>query len=182
MGNRIRFIAWQLRLSLRRWLGLDEVLGKDELVSALEEEHAQWHAALARLEEAQIITPGAHGSWSVKDLLVHISVWDRRGTGWIKTAAEGNMPEMPGPGLSWQDLDRLNHQTYLENKDKPVAEVMEEFDAAHRELVEQVEALSDRVARNPVVGELVSWRYQHATGHREGIREWLDDVTALTSQ
>jgi hypothetical protein len=174
----IKFTAWRLQLGLRRWLRLDEALGKDDLLGNLEGERANWRTVLASLDESQMIIPGAHGGWSVKDLLVHIAIWDRRGTSWIKTAAAGKMPEMPGPGLSWQDLDRLNQKTYLENRDKPLAEVMEEFNASHRELVEQVEALSDQAARSPVVGELIAWRYKHARGHRESIREWLDDVTA----
>jgi hypothetical protein len=178
MRNKIKFMAWHLLLSLRRWLRLDEAMGKDELLSALKEERAHLRAMLAKLDDAQMVTPGVQGNWSVKDILTHISVWDRRGTRWVKTATEGQMPEIPGPGLNRQDFDRLNHQTYLENRGRPLAEVMEEFNESYGELCEQVEALSEGVAGRPIMGELISWRYKHSRRHRGHIREWLDDLTS----
>jgi hypothetical protein len=171
-------MAWHLLLSLRRWLRLDEAMGKRELLSALMDERAHFSAMLARLDDSQMVTPGVHGKWSVKDILAHISVWDRRGMRWLRTAAVGEMPAIPEPGVSPGDIDHLNHQTYLENKDRPLDEVMEEFNASYRELLEQVEALSEEVARRPIWGELISWRYKHSRRHRDHIREWLHDLTS----
>ena len=39
----------------------------------------------------------------------------------------GDVPEMLSPGMTWDDLDQMNEQTYLENRDKPLAEVLSEF-------------------------------------------------------
>jgi hypothetical protein len=113
MWNKIKFQSWQLVLSLRRWLRRDAVMNKWGLLGALQEERDLWSAILAQLDDSQISTPGVQDHWSVKDLLMHISVWDRRGTKWIKMAAEGVMPEIPEPGLNRKDFNRLNHQTYL---------------------------------------------------------------------
>jgi hypothetical protein len=58
MRNKIKFMAWYLLLSLRRWLRLDETMGKGELLNALREERAHLNAMLAKLDDSQIEAPG----------------------------------------------------------------------------------------------------------------------------
>jgi hypothetical protein len=178
-GNRIKFFAWGFLLGLRRWLGLDEALDKRQLLDGLKEERDQWRVILAQLDDSRMEDPGVQDDWSVKDILAHLAVWDRRGTRWIKIAAQGGMPEIPEPGLSRKDFDRLNYRSYLENRDKPLAEVMDEFNAAYLALIEQVEALPEGIARKPVMGKLISGRYKHSRKHRGYVLKW---VGAPTSQ
>jgi hypothetical protein len=33
---------------------------------------------------------------------------------WVGETLRGEVPETPAPGMTWDDLDRLNEQTYLE--------------------------------------------------------------------
>jgi hypothetical protein len=37
-----------------------------------------------------------------------------------------------------------------------------------------IQGLPDDVALNPVVGELIKWRYQHYRRHSDAIQSWLD--------
>jgi len=160
-------------LSLRRWLKLGQAMSKVELLKALLDERADLDAMLAELSDAQMTLPGVQDDWSVKDILAHISVWDRRGTKWIKKAAQGVMPEIPEAGLTWRDMDSLNQQTYLKNKDRPLAEIMGDFYGSHQELLEQIQGLPDAVVNKPIIGELISWRYNHYRVHGHHIRVWL---------
>jgi len=178
MWNKIKLQSWHLRLSLRHWLSQDQAMTKCKLLEVLHEERDQWRAILAKLNDSQISAPGVLDHWSLKDLLAHISVWDRRGTTWIKMAAEGVMPMIPEPGLNRKDFDRLNHQTYLENRDKPLGEVIDEFNHSYRALIERVEALPEEVAGQPVLAELISWRAKHSRRHRYDVNKWLDGLHA----
>jgi hypothetical protein len=161
-------------LYLRRWLRLSPRPDKAQLIAALEAERAGLEALLDGLDEAQMTTPGAQADGSLKDLLAHIAVWDERGLGWIRVAAQGRMPEMPAAGYTWDDMDALNRQTFLENKDRPLAEVLARFGDAYRQLLEQARLLSEREADLPLVAELIAWRCGHYRTHGQQIRAWLE--------
>src|SRR5688572_29093454 len=52
-------------------------LGRDRLIARLDEE---WRAMLDAVEvvpEAALMQPGAVGEWSVRDVMAHISTWER---------------------------------------------------------------------------------------------------------
>jgi len=99
-------MAWHLLLTLRRWLRLDEAMGKRELLSALTDERAHLSAMLARLDDSQMVTPGVQGNWSVKDILAHMSAWDRRGMRWLK---ERFSPPLLGIGFKTCTIQRFAH-------------------------------------------------------------------------
>src|SRR5437867_9147809 len=56
---------------------VDRRITARELLHSIQEERARLEATLARLTGEQILAPGADGPWSVKDILVHISYWER---------------------------------------------------------------------------------------------------------
>jgi hypothetical protein len=161
-------------LYVRRWLRLSPRPDKAQLIDALEAERARLEALIDGLDEAQMTTPGAQADGSLKDLLAHIAVWDERGLGWIKAAAQGYMPDMPAAGYTWDDMDVLNRQTFLENKDRPLAEVLSRFRGAYRQLLEQARLLSERETDLPLVAELIAWRCGHYRTHGQQIRAWLE--------
>ncbi len=127
--------------------------------------------------------PGVESNWSVKDILAHIMAWEKRMVQWLEESLRGEVPERPAPGMSWDDLDRLNEQIYRENRDRALDEVLADFRQSHEESLRVVEAIAEEDLIEP---ERFEWRegdpiwhmvagntWWHYKEHRETISNWL---------
>ncbi|NIS79052.1 MAG: ClbS/DfsB family four-helix bundle protein [Anaerolineales bacterium] len=160
-------------------------MDKAKLMASILAAREKLETTLSRVQEEQMTVPGAIGEWSVKDLLAHISVWERRMTLWLETTMRGEVPEMLPPGLTWDDLDQWNEQTYLELRDKPLEDVLLEFRASYDEALATVETVVEEDLIDP---HRYSWRqgtplwemvaanmHWHYDEHEESISAWLGD-------
>lgn len=161
---------------------------KRKLVKSLKAQRVMLEVTLEQLSEAEMLLPGVDGEQTVKDIIAHLTVWDRRGTEWIRAAARGEMPQMPEPGKTWDDLDHLNEETYRANRDRPLKAILAEFAVAYPPLLGAVEAfpegeLARQITRykggQPEVmtaRRLIAWRYRHYRDHGQQIREWHENL------
>jgi hypothetical protein len=162
---------------------MDDPTTKAQVIKLIEVEHNALQAVLNPLSESQMIQPGAEEKLSIKDILVHIVDWEQRMVQWIEESLQGKTPERPAPGMTWDDLDRLNEQTYLANKDRALSEVQSNFDASYRKAIQTLEALSEADLFDP---HRFTWRegdalwrmvevntWVHYREHRESISRWL---------
>jgi len=156
---------------------------KAQIIELITAEHEALQALLKPLTESQMIQPGAEEKLSVKDILAHITDWEQRMVQWIEESLQGKTPERPAPGMTWDDLDRLNEQTYLANKDRPLNEVQLDFVASYQRSLQAVVALSEAELFDP---HHFVWRegdalwhmveantWGHYREHRESISRWL---------
>lgn len=155
------------------------------VLSELQAQRAQLEAMLEEVGEARMSRPGVQDGWTVKDLIFHIAAWDRRGTSWIRQVVRGETPQIPEPGMTWEDMDRINERELVERRQRPLPEALAEFREAYAQLLEVIEGLSDedldRSAPHSYpdgdwvgVRQLVRWRYAHYASHGRAIRHWLD--------
>jgi hypothetical protein len=134
---------------------------------------------LARLKKNQMLIHGVEGNWSVKDILAHISTWERWMIRWTKNIQQGKKPETPEP---W-DIDWMNADTYTRNKDRSLAKVLEEFHQSYWDSLFLIQNLSD-VQMNTnypstwPMGLLwtgltanTTWHYKE---HRTNILKWIE--------
>jgi hypothetical protein len=160
-------------------------MNKQELIAQIQTARAWIEAMLAELSEEQIETEGVQGDWSVKDVIAHLTTWERRGTEWIRSIVQGEEPQVPLPGHSWQDLERLNQETYQQNRHRPWQDVLAEFQGAFPPLMEQLQALAEEQLDETFQAEwtggqvvtarqVVAWRYMHYRSHGRHIQDWLE--------
>jgi hypothetical protein len=156
---------------------------KRELLEILQDERRRLDALIGRLSEAELIAPGIEGNRSNKDLLAHITDWEQRMILWIDDSLAGRAPQRPAPGMTWDDLDRLNEQTYLENKEKALVEVMP---ASRNSYTQALQAIQELTNDDLFDGTRYAWRngdplwhmvaantWWHYKEHREQIEVWL---------
>jgi len=125
---------------------------RDEVLDLIRRGRAELEAALGRLDERQLETPGlAGGTWSAKDLMSHVAFWES-----LMVQRLGG----PRAAVEWAgDVDSTNAAVYAANRSRLLADVRREFGAVHQDLLARVEGLSGaelNSARAPD-GEQVLW-------------------------
>jgi hypothetical protein len=163
-----------------------------ELLERLEAENARIEETISRMTEEQVAAPELRDGWSVKDTLAHLAVWNRRGTIWLAAAARGETPEIPAPGATWSDMDRMNEKSYRDNLHKPSGEVLAEYQDAFRQLVAQLQAVTDdvwqkeyRLHNDPEatsVPTIAGWRYRHMVAHAEPVQDFAERLKKLAAR
>ncbi len=107
---------------------------KEELLKQAEEEFQAFKAALGGLDAARLAEVWL-GTWSIKDILAHISGWHRELGPALERMARGEKP-IP-EGTNYEDVDGWNARFAAAKKDTPLSEVLREFDASHEYFMAQ---------------------------------------------
>jgi hypothetical protein len=164
---------------------MDESMTKEKLLDLIQTEHTNLEEELGALNEQQITLPGVLGEWSVKDILSHITYWEQR---MLNRFATGQGLHPP-PGMTVDKfIDYLNHQNYVAHRERPLADVLADFQKSYLQVLEHVARLSDDDLTNPNryawwPGEPV-WHYirgdtyGHYREHTEPIRAWRESRVA----
>jgi uncharacterized protein (TIGR03083 family) len=155
---------------------------KAKILSELRAARADWKALLIEVGEARMTEPGAAGTWSVKDVLAHLSGYAR----WFVNASEAHFrgENPPTDGTEGMDEETLNQHFYNQSKDKPLAEILAEWRRVSDRLVEVVERHEEAFLIEPqkfpgapepvLVWEILKGdNYGHAREHAQAVREWL---------
>jgi hypothetical protein len=114
---------------------------KSELLDWLREEYRQWEAFLDQVGTARMEQPGVNGDWSMKDIVAHLTGWNR----WLVLrlqAAGRSEPEPPPPWPAHiQTEDEINAWIYESNRGRSVREVIDETHQVHQQLLAVIEGL-----------------------------------------
>ena len=152
---------------------MDDPRNRLELIALVRSGRTELEATLTQLRSAQLLEAGTVHGWSAKDLLAHISAWDRWLLRWLDLDAQGNPVDPPERIRSDEQLDRFNERARVASQECPLPEVVREFAASYGELLVRVESLGERdlfeAGRYPWLdGEsLWQWVANNTYGHYE---------------
>jgi len=113
-----------------------------ELMAELDREWASIERVCFSLTDDEMVTHRVAGEWSVKDVLVHLSAWEKYLLDRLSYVMTGMKPLYPVM-TTWDDVHRFNAGVYEENKDRPLASAVIEFRSLYRGVMTMLEALSD---------------------------------------
>ena len=120
-------------------------MNKSELLHWLQEEYGQWEALLEQIGPARLEQPGVNGDWSMKDIVAHLTGWNRRLAANLGEAARGE-PEPPPPWpVHLQTDDEINAWIYESYRERSLQEVLEESRQVFQQILAIVESLPDDV-------------------------------------
>jgi hypothetical protein len=144
---------------------------KDELLNQAARDYKAFHETLTGLNEAQMSEVWL-GTWSIKDIVAHISGWHREMGGALERLARGEKP-VP-PGVSYDDVDAWNAKFAAAKKKAPVADVLLEFDKSHEYFMHAAAGVpADRFQVGKTAWKLVDGNSaHHYREHAEQIRTW----------
>ena len=144
---------------------------KDELLKSAEVEFQAFKAALRGLDAARL-TEVWLGTWSIKDIVAHISGWQRELGPALERMARGERP-IP-EGTSYEDVDAWNAKFAGARKDAAVSDVLRELDASHAEfLARAAKVPAERYVPGKTAYRIVDLNSaHHYKEHGDQIREW----------
>jgi hypothetical protein len=158
----------------------EEIVDAVTFISMLEQARAQWEAPLAQMDEQRMLGPGIVGTWSVKDLIAHVSWYEREMVPVIRLRVS--------TGSQWWALptDERNAMIYQHNRHRPLQEILDEGQHSYRELREAVQSLSDEDLNDPrrfrdMPEDWVPWQifagnsFEHYQDHLLVLHAWVTD-------
>jgi hypothetical protein len=162
---------------------MEESMTKDKLIQDIRSERTRLENTLEKVPEQQMVTPGVMDEWTVKDFLAHITVWEQRMSAWLEQTLRGEVPEMLPSGMTWDDLDQWNEETYQKHQDRVLDDVLTEFESSYTQAMRTVGKVSEDDLIDPerypwregrplwvMVAANTSWHYKE---HEETIAAWL---------
>jgi hypothetical protein len=111
---------------------------KPILLNKIEAERRLLEKSLAALSDAELLEPGVVGDWSAKDVMAHLSAWERR-----------LLQRVRGEPETGSDLGTpaFNEHTYLENRGAKLTDVQAEFQHSYVEVLALARSLSSAEVR-----------------------------------
>ncbi len=161
---------------------------KAALLARIAGEHKQLEQTLDRIPTAQLVEPRLQSGWSVKDVLAHITWWERRMVQLVQGALQGQSTSpltLPGEQQP-TTVDQINLQIFNDNRERPVEEIIAERQSSYGQVIALVEALPEATLADPTDLEVVLGRplipliagdtYEHYREHNDTIMAWLAET------
>ncbi len=160
-------------------------MNKLELIKWLREEEQKWELLLAAIGETRMAQPGVNGDWSMRDIIAHLTGWQRWLVARLQAAAAGQAEPPPPWPADLKAEEEINAWIYAANRQQSVRCVLDEAHALSAQLLAILQALPDdsRIelieAKFPViwvgdqrfaVGEFFHHFYDD---HAADVRAWL---------
>lgn len=147
---------------------------KSDLLKWLQDAFQDWEQLIHQVEPQRLEELSLPGGWSVKDLVAHLTGWNRRLASRIQAAQRGE-PEPPPPWPAHlEETDDINAWIYESNHDRPVAEVLDDARYVFQRLVAAVEGLPDDARVEAIHHEGRDYHFVWANGQRHPVSEFFD--------
>lgn len=157
---------------------------KDELINALEEGRETFLEAIEGLSDETMQLPGAVGSWSVKDVLSHLSRWEAELIKQLWQLSQGQRPTTVH--FSGMSDEEINARWYSEGRDRELERVLEDFHGVRTQTIRRVEGFTEKdlleIGRYRWLGKTPLWQvvaestFEHEAEHAAEIRRWREQT------
>jgi hypothetical protein len=163
-------------------------MDKHSFLQKMSQERSKWNALLTRVGENRMSLAGVEGSWALKDIVAHVSAYERGLVKWLEEAQEGRVAEFPI--LDHPDLDYRNEEIYRTSRDLTVQQVL---DASEKVFVRLLDLVSNVPEQDLIDAARSEWfvrprwkqarelweciahdSYRHYRQHIPGIEAWLE--------
>ena len=157
-------------------------MNKKELLTALEESHERVSEAVEGLSPEEMLEPGVVDSWSVKDILAHLTRWEAEVVKLLWQARQGIQPTTL---LNEQvSDDEVNARWHQEDQARPLERILEDFHGVRDQTIRRLEYFSDKdlndPERYPWLGSQPLWvwvagdSFEHDDEHLGQLRAWRE--------
>lgn len=162
-------------------------MSKARFLDILRSERARWEALLAERGVAAMERPGVAGDWSLKDVIAHVTAYERGLVEWLEAARQGEVRVFAD--LDHPDVDYRNALILERSRNQTLEAVLAEAESVFERLMELASGLAEEDLLEP---ERTAWfvmprwkteralweciaddSYKHYRQHRADIGGWL---------
>ena len=93
-----------------------------QLLERLDRAWTEFEASYAGLSEAQLLTPGVQGQWSVRDIIAHVTWWEEEALEHLPLVRDGGRP--PRYSVRYGGINAFNALMTERRRHLPLAEVL----------------------------------------------------------
>lgn len=141
----------------------------------LERLDAAWQAftsSYAGMSNVELLEPGVTGTWSVRDIIAHVTTWEEEALTHLPHVHAGRRPPMYS--VRYGGIAGFNAFATERKKRLTLAEVFAEQEATHQRLLQYLESVPEDLFTS---GTRFRHRlrldtYSHYPKHAEAIRRW----------
>ncbi|MCA1581024.1 MAG: DinB family protein [Acidobacteria bacterium] len=149
-----------------------------DVLRRLEAGWSEFENSYAGLSEADLLVPGVSGTWSVRDVIAHVSWWEEEALKHLPQIREGGRP--PRYSVRYGGIDAFNALMTEGRKHLPLAEILFRHRETHERLIAYVrgapEDLFTKETRFRRRLRLDAWG--HYPLHATAIVRWRDRLPA----
>jgi Protein of unknown function (DUF1706) len=149
-------------------------MNRQQLAKRLDAAWVAFTDSYAGLSEVDLLEPGVAKTWSVRDIVAHVTTWEEEALKYLGSILEGQRP--PRYSVMYGGIDAFNALRTAQKRGLPLDEVFRQQDAVHR----RVMVIVERVPEDQLVTETRFRRrlrldtYSHYLKHAAAIRRWRD--------
>ena len=158
---------------------MDQPGSVKQLVKTIQNAWTTWVALIGQVDQEQLFSPGVAGDWSLKDIIAHITWFEKEMVGLITAHAlvSSELWNLP--------TDERNAAIYEEVRIQPLEQVLEESATVHQQMLEVLPSLSEEDLTDPSgfpnmppdwqPGMLIAQNtYEHYEDHIRDVKMWLE--------
>ena len=145
---------------------------KQELLNEAARQYKAFHETIHGLNEAQM-TEVWLGTWSIREIVAHMSGWHRELGPALERLARGEKPVPDGKNYD-TEVDAWNARFVAGKQDTPVADILLELDASHEYFMHAAAQVpDDRYVQGKTAWKIVDLNSgHHYKEHADQIRAW----------
>lgn len=157
---------------------------KQNLLDVLEESHNNFLDVLDTINEELMLVPGTIGDWSIKDLLIHLTMWEAQLITLLYQVRNGQTPT----SIHFSNLgdDEINERWYTQYRDRDLEFVLEDFYGVRDQTIRRVQEFSEKDlfdkdrfnwAKGHALWEWIAGSsYEHEKEHLDELQEFLTRI------
>ena len=147
-------------------------MNTQQVLQRLDAAWAGFEDSYAGLADAQLLTPGVQGGWSVRDIIAHVTWWEEESLTHLPLIRDGGRP--PRYSVTYGGIDAFNALMTERRRHLSLGEVLRQHREVHDRLLDYV-----RAAPGALFTRETRFRrrlrldtYAHYPLHARAIRAW----------
>jgi hypothetical protein len=159
---------------------MNDPTSKSELLQAIHTARNEWDGLIAKIPHHRLSESAASGSWSIKDVIAHVTEYDR----WLALGLALRLQKPPQIWLDDISLDEFNAVLHQQIADRNPDDILLDSKRVFQDLINEVETHSEAYLFGTHHVEGVSYdvipfqilkseSYGHYRDHIPAIQAWL---------
>jgi hypothetical protein len=147
---------------------------RTQLLQRLDKAWIAFRGSYAGLSKSDLLEPGVTKTWSVRDIIAHVTTWEEEALKHLPAILQGRRP--PRYSVTYGGIDAFNALMTTTKARLSLAEVFRQQEEIHRQVLDVVgRAPDDQLVRETRFRRRLRLdTYHHYPKHTEAIRRWRD--------